>query len=497
MNKNTLCFQQVTLEDGKAVEELSALASAIVKEHYDPILGAEQNDYMIEKFQSVAAIKEQLMHGYQYYFVCPESGEPIGFMGMYQRGSEWYISKLYLHKDFRGRGYARQMLDFAISLAKKAGTELITLNVNKYNNAVAIYEKLGFERIRDEVNDIGHGYVMDDYVYALSIREELKWAVLGTGVIANEMAAALQKMGKELYAVGNRTYDKAVAFAEKYHVQKVYGQIDEMFTDPEVDIIYITTPHNTHYEFMKKALENGKHILVEKSITLNSWELDEMVALAKEKNLVLAEAMTIWHMPIYKKLWEIAGEGKLGKVQMITLNFGSFKEYNMKNRFFNMDLAGGALLDIGVYALSIVRSFMSETPDQILSQMKPSPAGSDEQASILLMNPDGQMASVSLTMHSRQPKRAMISCEKGYIEIMEYPRADRAVIVNAESGRSEEVIAGNTEDALFYEMMDMERAVRYGRTEEMQLAYTKDVMDIMTGLRKEWGLKYPEEEWDS
>ena len=127
-----------------------------------------------------------------------------------------------------------------------------------------------------------------------------------------------------------------------------------MFTDENVDIIYITSPHNTHYAFMKKALLHGKHLFVEKSIALNSRELDEMIALAREKNLILAEAMTIWHMPIYKKLWETVKSGSLGKVQMITMNFGSFKEYNMNNRFFNMNLAGGAMLGIGVYALSIV-----------------------------------------------------------------------------------------------------------------------------------------------
>ena len=121
---------------------------------------------------------------------------------------------------------------------------------------------------------------------------------------------------------------------------------------------------------MKKALENGKHILVEKSITLNSSELCEMISLANERGLILAEAMTIWHMPIYKELWKIIENGELGKVQMIQLNFGSYKEYNMKNRFFNMDLAGGALLDIGVYALSIARSFMESKPDQVLSQVK-------------------------------------------------------------------------------------------------------------------------------
>ena len=301
---------------------------------------------------------------------------------------------------------------------------------------------------------------------------DLNWAVLGTGVIANEMAQALVKMNKRLYAVANRTHQKALDFAERYGVQKVYDQIDEVFEDEAVDIIYITSPHNTHYEFMKKALEHGKHILVEKSITLNSRELDEMIALAAEKKLVLAEAMTIWHMPIYKKLWEIVQSGQLGKVQIITMNFGSFKEYNMSNRFFSMNLAGGAMLDIGVYALSIVRSFMEEKPEDIVSQWKASPTGSDEQATILLKNKQEQMATVALSMHSKQPKRAMISCEKGYIEIMEYPRADKAVIVDAESGERTEIESGETANALYYEMMDMEQAVRSGDASNMQLQYS-------------------------
>ena len=324
---------------------------------------------------------------------------------------------------------------------------------------------------------------------------DLNWAVLGTGVIANEMAQALVKMNKRLYAVANRTHQKALDFADRYGVQKVYDQIDDVFEDEAVDIIYITSPHNTHYEFMKKALEHGKHILVEKSITLNSRELDEMIALAAEKNLILAEAMTIWHMPIYKKLWEIVQSGQLGKVQIITMNFGSFKEYDMSNRFFNMNLAGGAMLDIGVYALSIVRSFMEEKPEDIVSQWKASPTGSDEQATILLKNKQEQMATVALSMHSKQPKRAMISCEKGYIEITEYPRADKAVIVDAESGKRTEIESGETANALYYEMMDMEQAVRSGDASNMRLQYSKDVMDIMTRLRKDWGMKYPGEQW--
>ncbi|MBQ2257280.1 MAG: Gfo/Idh/MocA family oxidoreductase [Lachnospiraceae bacterium] len=326
-------------------------------------------------------------------------------------------------------------------------------------------------------------------------RNELNWAVLGCGVIANEMAQGLQKMDRSLYAVANRTYEKAVAFAKKYQIKKVYDSIDEVFTDPDVDIIYITTPHNTHYEYMKKALENGKHIFVEKSITLNSRELDEMISLAREKKRMIGEAMTIWHMPLYKKLRDIVQNGELGKVQIITMNFGSFKEYDMSNRFFNMNLAGGAMLDIGVYALSIVRGFMDEKPDEIESQWKPSPTGSDEMATILLKNTKGQMATVALSMHSKQPKRAMISCEKGYIEILEYPRADRAIIVDAKTGEQREIVVGNTSDALYYELQDMEEAVRTNNPSILHLQESCDVMEIMTKLRKDWGMKYPGEIW--
>ncbi len=325
------------------------------------------------------------------------------------------------------------------------------------------------------------------------MRENLNWAVLGTGVIANEMAQALQKMNKKLYAVGNRTHEKAVQFAKQYGVEKVYDHIEDMFEDENVDIIYITSPHNTHYPFMKQALSHGKHLLVEKSITLNSTELHEMIELAAQKKLVLAEAMTIWHMPLYKELWSIVRSGQLGRVQMITMNFGSYKEYNMENRFFNRNLAGGAMLDIGVYALSIVRSFMSQKPDEIVSQWKPAPTGVDEQATILLKNPDGQMATVALSLHSKQPKRAMISCEQGYIEIMEYPRADQAVIVSAETGEVRKIASGETANALYYEMQDMEQAVKTQDAALMQLAYSEDVMDIMTRLRADWGLVYPEE----
>ena len=319
------------------------------------------------------------------------------------------------------------------------------------------------------------------------------WASLGTGVIANELAQALEALGGKLYSVANRTYDKGVAFAEKYGIEKVYKEIDQVFEDPEVDIIYISTPHNTHINYLRKALAAGKHVLCEKSITLNSEELAEAIQLAEENHVKLAEAMTIFHMPIYRKLSEIVESGKLGPLKVIQMNFGSYKEYDMTNRFFNRNLAGGALLDIGVYALSFVRWFMTSQPTEMVSQVKLAPTGVDEQAGILLTNAEGEMATVTLSLHAKQPKRGTIAYDKGYIELYEYPRGQKAVITYTEDGSQEIIKAGETAKALQYEVLDMEAAVA-GENDYTYLNYSRDVMELMTQLRKDWGLTYPEEE---
>lgn len=322
--------------------------------------------------------------------------------------------------------------------------------------------------------------------------KEYHWATLGCGVIANQLAETLAKQGRTLYAVANRTHEKALAFAQKYHVKKVYDVIEDVFTDKEVDIIYISTPHNTHISYIIQALKNGKHVLCEKSITLNEQELKQAIELAKQNHLILAEAMTIYHMPLYQKLEEIIQSGVLGPLRFLQVNFGSYKEYDMKNRFFNKNLAGGALLDIGVYALSFTRWFMSENPNQIVSQVKFAPTGVDEQAGILLMNEKQEMATISLSLHAKQPKRGLVAFEKGYIEIYDYPRAEQASIYYTEQDRKEVIEEGKTEYALLYEVMDMEKAI--SKEGDMYLQYTIDVMGQMTKLRNDWNMKYPEEE---
>ena len=273
-----------------------------------------------------------------------------------------------------------------------------------------------------------------------------RWATLGCGVIGNELAQAMQNLGGSLYSVGNRTHEKALTFAEKYGIAKVYDKPEDIFADPDVDIVYISTPHNTHIRYLLPALTSGKHVLCEKSITLNSRELDQARRCATEHGVILAEAMTLYHMPIYKQIADLIGSGALGPLRFIQMNFGSYKDYDMKNRFFNRSLAGGALLDIGVYAL-----------------------------------------------HAKQPKRGMAAFDKGYIEIYDYPRADTATITYTADGRQQVLQAGSQAKALQYEIVDMENAVAHGG-QGMYLDYTKEVMDLMTTIRQQWGLTYPEEE---
>lgn len=159
-------FIELSVENETGISEMSKMATDIVREHFDPLIGKEQNDFMLEMFQTKHAIKEQLENGYKYFFV-RENNRNLGFLAFYPRDHAMYLSKFYLYKSERGKGYAHQMLEFVISNAKKQNLTGIELNVNKQNSACQAYESLGFKIVRSEKNSIGNGFYMDDYVYRL------------------------------------------------------------------------------------------------------------------------------------------------------------------------------------------------------------------------------------------------------------------------------------------------------------------------------------------
>ncbi|NBA40057.1 Gfo/Idh/MocA family oxidoreductase [Enterococcus hirae] len=314
--------------------------------------------------------------------------------------------------------------------------------------------------------------------------KKYQWGIIGLGNIAHEFAEHFDQETSELAAVASRTIDKAEAFAQRYHIPKAYGSYQEMLNDQEIDIIYIAVPNRQHSQHIMEALAANKHVLCEKAITMNKKELTEAMKLAEEKNLVLAEAMTIFNMRLYQQLRSLIDTNKLGALKMIQAPFGSYKDPDPTNRFFNPELAGGALLDIGTYAVSFARFFLSSQPEVIASTMVPFETGVDEQSVTILRNKENELATISLTFQAKMPKVGIVAFEEGYITITDYPRADRAEII-FNDGTKEWIESGSTAQAMNYEIENMVKTIK-GELPNRSLFLTHDVIEILDGMQKLW-----------
>ncbi len=308
-----------------------------------------------------------------------------------------------------------------------------------------------------------------------------KWGVVGLGTIATEFAQTFNQKESQLYAAASRNLAKATQFAAAYGIEKAYGSYQELFSDPEVDIVYVATPHNHHLEIILAALTHGKHVLCEKAITMDSQELARAKKLATEKNLILAEAMTIFSMPLYQELQQRIAANLYGKLKMIQVSFGSFKEPDARNRFFNPELAGGALLDIGTYAFSFARFFLSTQPTFLETTVLPFPTGVDEQSVTILRNAQDEMATVALTFQAKMPKQGIVAFEKAFLTINDFPRADQAILTFTD-GSSETIKAGTSDQALNYEIANMIQLIK-GAKENTALALSTDVLALMDQIR--------------
>ena len=280
--------------------------------------------------------------------------------------------------------------------------------------------------------------------------EKYHWGILGTGWIASEMAEALMAVHGEIYAVCGTSMEKAERFASRFQVRKCYADAMEMIHDEELDVLYVATPHSNHYPFILEAVRCGKHVLPEKSITMNDRQLLHCIEEAKKTGVVISDGTTILHMPLYKKLRQMIREGAIGRIKMIQVSHGSLKPYDVNSRFFKKELAGGAMLDIGVYAVSAARFFMSKCPDSQVSQMRFFETGVDETMGIVLKNSADEIASLALSLRCLFPKQCVIAGEKGYVTIDNYQRPDHAEVVINDNLRKELIREGDTERALQY-----------------------------------------------
>ena len=319
--------------------------------------------------------------------------------------------------------------------------------------------------------------------------------ILGAGSIARQMAYTISKMDNAInYAIASRDYKKSQKFAKEFRVIKAYGSYEEMIKDPEAELVYIATPHSLHYEHAKLCLNNGKHVLCEKAFTINEKQAEELFEIAKEKNLFITEAIWTRYMPMRKTLDDILESDVIGELHSLTANLG----YRINNvpRLVDPNLAGGSLLDVGVYTLNFASMVFGNNIKDISSTVIKTDTGVDAQNSITLYYENNRMAILHSTMMSRTDRRGIIYGSKGYIEVENINNCEGIKIYSLDGNLIDEYKTPKQITGYEYEVEASIKAIKNGELEciEMPHSETLIIMRLMDKLRNNWGIKYPFEE---
>lgn len=325
--------------------------------------------------------------------------------------------------------------------------------------------------------------------------ESFKMAIMGAGKIAAKMAAAINGLKEiEAYAVASRNLEKARQFAKEWNFVKSYGSYEEMVKDPEINLIYIATPHAMHYENAKLCIEHGKNVLIEKAFTANAKQAKELIDLAQKEKVFVAEAMWTRYMPGIQMLRDIIVEGRIGQVDSVEADFSV--PISQRERLHNPALAGGALLDLGVYTLTFADMFLGDDIAAIKSRCIMYSTGVDATDHIEILYKDGRQAFLRTSMVSGPRNEGKINGTQGYIEVANINSLDKIQVFDACGQLQETLIPPKLVNGYEYEVLSCKKAIEAGQLEceEMTLAKTLEMMERMDALRREWGVVYPFEE---
>jgi predicted dehydrogenase len=323
----------------------------------------------------------------------------------------------------------------------------------------------------------------------------IRWGILATGEVAKNMVQALhQSEDARVTAVASRTQTRAETFGRRWNIPIRYGSYESLAEDPDIDLVYIATPHNLHYENMQMCLQSGKHVLCEKAFTLNAGQAEACIALAREKQLFLMEAMWMRFFPAIAQVRDWLGKGLLGEVRLVQADFCINVPYDPDHRLYNPRLAGGALLDLGIYPLSFSAMVLG-FPDSVSSHAHIGQTGVDELDTLLLNYQGGASASLSCSTRLYKPREAYIVGTHGYIKVHDiFFRPDRLTLhLNGQEPQVHDYpIMGN---GYIYEVEEVHQCLRSGRAESalMPLDETLGLMKVMDALRSNWNLVYPNE----
>lgn len=320
----------------------------------------------------------------------------------------------------------------------------------------------------------------------------MKVGILGAGAIAGTMAETIQGMeGVEKYAIASRSLDKAEAFKEKYDFQKAYGSYEDLVKDPDVDLVYIATPHSKHYEDMKLCIENHKAVLCEKSFTVNAKQAKEIKKLAQENNVFVTEAIWTRYMPSRRLIDETIKSGIIGDVKFVTGDLSY--PITFKQRMVDPNLAGGTLLDLGVYGLNFVSMILGDDFEKYNTSVQKIETGVDGNETITLFYPNNVMATVTHSMFVRGSRKGIISGDKGYIVIENINNPNSIKVYDAEDNLIKDVEIPNQITGYEYQVMECDKCLKEGRIESysMPLDESIKIMELMDNIRDSWNLKYP------
>ena len=320
----------------------------------------------------------------------------------------------------------------------------------------------------------------------------LRVGIIGTGWIAEKAAITLNGLTEcEAYAVGSRTLEKAEAFANKWHIAKAYGSYSELIADPDVDLIYIGTPHSHHYDVTREALLAGKPCLVEKAIMANSRQTQEILTIAHERRVFLAEAIWTRYQPAVDIVQNLVSSGRIGTPRLVTATLG----YSMgdKPRIMRPDLCGGALLDLGVYALNFVRMFFPSNIINIESQCVKSKTGMDLTNAITLVLEDGMLCNLQSSAACVGDNIGVIAGTEGNLIIDNINNPQKITVNGPNRTYIDTIHVPQQITGYEYQFLACREALMEGLLEPREMPHdeTLYIMQIMDSLRQKWGVHYP------
>jgi predicted dehydrogenase len=323
----------------------------------------------------------------------------------------------------------------------------------------------------------------------------LAWGVLGTGWIAERFVGSLRRHTRQrLVAVGSRDPDRAAAFAARHGLARAHGSYEALVADPEVEIVYVATPHPAHHPCAVLALEAGRHVLVEKPLALDAAQAAEIAGLAAARGRFCMEALWTFFLPKFDVVRQLLEDGVLGEVRTVLAEYG--EHFTAGHRILRADLAGGPLLDLGTYPVSLA-TWVLGAPEQVLAAGQPHPAGVNGQAAAVLRDPRGNQAVLHTTLFSDTPTTATIAGTRATLTLPgPFYQPGDLLLTSAEGDRrlafSEPRAA---HDALHFEAAEAARCIAAGRLESplRPLADSLVMLQVMDEIRRQLGIRFPGE----